>query len=212
VALAIVGGCQHAPDSLATASVAPPAGQVSAPPGAAAAGPAVSAGAPAGLADVPGAELRDVLSELARAHEQKGMLTTWVAMPLVGPPVSAGVRPFYQHMGPRQAELLKELRAFARSHGIDLAYRPATDTEGRALALMEARQEKLVRSDGAADFDRDMLMQMYNDYEWQICMLQALLPRVKDAGLRGYVEKSLKVHEEGSAEIVGLLKRFKWAG
>jgi hypothetical protein len=55
-------------------------------------------------------------------------------------------------------------------------------------------------------------MQMYNDYEWQVAELQALLPKVKDPGLKGYVQKSLKVHEDGSAEILALLKRFKFNG
>jgi hypothetical protein len=203
-----LGGCQHAPDSAGAAAVVPTAMQGGA--GTRPASMEVPAAHP--LADVPAAELRAVLSELARAHEQKGMLATWVALPLVGPPVNASIRPFYGRMGPRQADLLKELRAIARERGIDLTYRPGTDTEGRAYALMEARQEKMVRAAGAADFDRDMLMQMYNDYEWQICLLQALLPRVKDSALRGYLERSLKVHEEGSAEIVSLLKRFKFAG
>lgn len=217
IALAAAGGlgggltgCQHPPDangaSIATvAATASEAGEAPRPGHAGRPGPSA-------LADLPAEELRSVLSELARAHEQKGLLTTWVGLPFVGPPVNAAVRPFYQRMGPRQADLLRELRGIARTHNIDLTYRPATNTEGRAMSLMEARQEKMVRADGPADFDRDMLMQMYNDYEWQICVLQALMPRVRDSALRGYMEKSLRVHEEGSADIVALLKRFKWAG
>ena len=39
--------------------------------------------------------------------------------------------------------------------------------------------------------------------------LSALLPTVRDAQLKGYIEKSLKVHEEGSGQLVELLRRFK---
>jgi hypothetical protein len=167
---------------------------------------------PSGLADLPAEELRSVLSDLARAHEQKLQLSGWVAMPFVGPPVNAAFKPFYKQMGEKQGALLKQLQGIAKEHGIDLTYRPGTDVDGRAMTIMEKRQEKVVRGDGAADFDRDMLMQMYNDYEWQVCVLQALLPNVKDAVLKAYVEASLKVHEAGSAEVVGYLKKFKFAG
>lgn len=180
----------------------------SAPPVAA----STAASQPAAVAEVPAEELRSVLSDLARAHEQKLQLAAWVAMPFVGPPVAVPIKPFYKQMGERQKDLLTQLQAVARSRHIDLTYHPSTDINGRALAIMEKRQEKLVRSDGAPDFDRDMLMQMYSDYEWQICLLQALLPTVKDPALRAYVEASLKVHEDGSAEIVGFLKKFKFAG
>lgn len=164
------------------------------------------------FAEMPEGELRWALADLARAHQQKGLLATWVSLPLVGPPVQGAVRPFYQKMGERQGELLGELRTWAQARGVDLTYRAGTDVDGRAMAIMEARQEKMVRGSGAGDFDRDMLMQMYHDYEWQVCVIQALLPRVREPALRSYLERSLRVHEEGSGEIVGYLRRFKWAG
>jgi len=195
MAVVAMAGCQHAPVGSTEAMVARAPGTQ-----------------PSALATISADELRSVLSDLARAHEQKLQLAAWVALPFVGPPVNASIKPFYRRMGEQQLEMSKQLREIAKEHQIDLAFRAGTDVAGRAMAIMEKRQEKMVRADGVADFDRDMLMQMYNDYEWQICVLQALLPTVKDAGLRAYVEASLKVHEEGSAEIVGYLKRFKIAG
>ena len=78
-----------------------------------------------------------------------------------------------------------------------------------AQQILEARQEKLVRGDATPDFVRDTLMQMYDDYEWQISLIQALLPSVKDPQLKAYLQKSLQIHEAGSAQLNGLLKRYK---
>jgi hypothetical protein len=167
--------------------------------------------APAGVATISADELRAVLADLARAHQQKVMLATWVGAPFIGPPTHAAIKPFYLDMGKQHGALLAELREWAKGRGIDLTYRYTPDTPGRAYKIMEDRQEKMVRGDKLEDFDRDMLMQMYTDYEWQISTLQALLPQVKDPGLRAYVEKSLRVHEAGSGAIVNLLKRFRFA-
>jgi hypothetical protein len=162
------------------------------------------------LAQIPDSELRDVLAGMARAHGQKIQLAWWASTPLR--PVDGAFRPFFEKMGTEQKGLLADVQAWAKEHRMDLAYQFSPDTAGRALKIMEDRQEKLVRGDGKEDFQRDILMQMYNDYEWQISQIQALLPKVTDAGLRAYLEKSLKVHEEGSAEAMGLLKRYRFGG
>jgi hypothetical protein len=47
------------------------------------------------------------------------------------------------------------------------------------------------------------------DYEFQICVVEALLPKVTDPELRRYLEHSLKVHGEGSKELREVLKRYK---
>ena len=52
-------------------------------------------------------------------------------------------------------------------------------------------------------------MQMYMDYQWQISVLQTLMPKVRDPQLRIYLQKSLKVHQDGGAEIRKMLQRFK---
>ncbi len=162
------------------------------------------------VADFAPADLRDTLAGLARAHQQKVQLAFYVSTPLRT--IDAPFKPFYANMGKQQADLLKMITTWAKEHKIDLTFHYSPDIAGAALTIMEARQEKLVRGDSKEDFQRDMLMQMYNDYEWQISQLQALLPKVKDAGLKAYVQKSLQVHEAGSAETVALMKRYKFAG
>jgi len=162
------------------------------------------------IADLPFDELRSVLADLARAHDQKAQLAWYVNTPILRS-VNPAIKPFYQNMGKVHKELYGEITAWAKAHNIDLTYRFSNDTAGRAQKMMEDRQEKLVRGDDKQDFERDNLMQMYNDYEWQLAEIRALLPHVRDPALKAYLEKSLKAHESGSGEIVALLKRFKFS-
>ena len=159
------------------------------------------------LAGIPPEELRDVLAGMARSHDQKVELAFYVSLPWQG--VDEPFKAFYPQMRSQQADLAKELRAWAAAHDLDMSFHFSDDTDGRAVKIMEARQEKVLRADNRTDFSRDALVQMYADYEFQISLVQALLPRVHDAGLKAYLEKSLQVHTQGSAEITGLLKKFK---
>lgn len=159
------------------------------------------------LADIPPAELRDVLAELANAHDQKVQLAFYISLPWKG--VDVPFKDFYPKMSAQQGELAKELRAWAQDHHIDLTYHHGTDTMARAEKIMEDRQGRVIQSDNRTDLERDTLIQMYTDYEFRVSVLQALLPLVRDPGLKAYMVKSLKVHEEGSAQITELLKRFK---
>jgi hypothetical protein len=173
---------------------------------AAASGGAGNAGV---VADIDPQDLRDTLAGLARAHSQKTQLAFWISTPLR--PVAAPFKTFFSNMGKTQGELLDMLKKWAREHKVDLTFHFSNDTAGKAQQVMEAREEKLVRGDSQADFERDILMQMYTDFDWQISQLQVLLPKVKDGELKTYLEKSLEVHEEGLKEIQRLLKSFKFA-
>jgi len=188
-------GCQLEQDTAAESSLTRVAAKAAAP------GPAI--------ADIPAAELRSVLADLARAHEQKTQLAWYVSTPLRS--IDAPFKPFYAKMGQQEKDLLASLQAWAKAHNVDLTYKASGDTTGRAQKIMEDRQEKLVRGDDKTNFERDNLMQMYSDYEWQVAEVQALLPKIKDPALKTYLEKSLKIHEDGSAEILGLLKKYKFS-
>jgi hypothetical protein len=161
------------------------------------------AAAPHAISD----DLRGTLAAMARAHEQKTMLAFYEALPWqrTAEPFHA----FYATMGTTQGELLKDLQAWAGKNQVELKFAYTDDIAGRALKVMEARQEKLVRGDAKPDFTRDTLMQMYQDYEWHISQIQVMLPTVTDPELRAYLEKSLKVHEAGSNQLLDLLKKFK---
>ncbi|HVT83443.1 MAG TPA: hypothetical protein VHM90_22570 [Phycisphaerae bacterium] len=156
-------------------------------------------------------DLRDTLAAMARAHDQKTQLAFYEALPWQR--TAEPFHDFFVKMGKSQRELHDQLQTWAKTADqgkpIVLKYSYGDDTPGRAQKIIEARQEKLIRGDSKPDFTRDALMQMYEDYEWQISLIQALLPRVTDSQLRAYLEKSLKVHQEGSDELIGLLRRFK---
>jgi hypothetical protein len=76
---------------------------------------------------------------------------------------------------------------------------------------MEDRQEKEIRADDRVAFERDILLQMYTDYEWRISQLTTLLPMVGDPGLKDYVEKALAMYQAGDGEINALLQHYRYA-
>jgi predicted outer membrane protein len=161
----------------------------------------------AGYANMNPEDLRFLLAALARAHQQKLQLVLFTNLPLVG--VEAPAKPVFEKMNAAQGELEKELTTWAKKRNVDLTFQFPSDVPSQAQKLMEGRQEKVMLSDGKVDRTRDAVINMYIDYEFQICVVEALLPKVTDPELRRYLEHSLKVHEEGSKELREVLKRYK---
>jgi len=153
------------------------------------------------------AALREVLPGMAKAHGEKKQLA-WYAGSILRP-VDPVFEPFFRTMGEKHKELLTQLQAWATRHNFDLKYSYPDTMDGAARKLDEARQEVVVRGANQADFQRIILVQMYSEYEWEICMIKALQPKVTDAGLQDYLAKSLAVHEAGAKEIDGLLKKYQ---
>jgi len=160
-----------------------------------------------GYATIPAPELRDLLAGMARSHDQKMKLVFYISLPWKGvdPPFSS----FFNKMGTQQRDLLAELNAWSQAHNTDLTYQSTTDIMGTAQKNMEDRQQAVILGDNRTDLTRDTLLQMYMDYEFQISILQALLPKVLDKDLKTYLEHSLKIHQDGSKELTTFLKRYK---
>jgi hypothetical protein len=161
----------------------------------------------AGYADMNPQDLRFILAALGRSHKQKLQLVFYTNLPLMG--VETPAKPVFAAMDKAQTGLDKELTAWAKSHDMDLKFTFPDDVQNQAAKKMEGRQEDIMLGDGKVDRTRDALINMYMDYEFQICILQALLPKVLDPDLRKYLEHSLKVHEDGSKEFREMLKRYK---
>jgi len=175
--------------------------------------PEMAASAPAtkpaeALSTIKAEDLRDLLADMEKAHEDKIRLSGWAGTPFL--PVKGDFKPFFSEMSRQNKELSGELKKWAKEHQVDLTYKYSDDVDGRALRMMEDRQEKIIRGDDQANFERDILIEMFSDYEWHLCVVKSLLPAVKDRGLRDYLEKSEAMFERGSAEIRGLLKRYKF--
>ncbi|HVX84223.1 MAG TPA: hypothetical protein VH253_05355 [Phycisphaerae bacterium] len=153
-------------------------------------------------------DLRDVLASLARAHQQKTELAFYTSTPLR--PVDEPFKQFFKTMGDVQGDLLKQLKHWAGEHHVDLTFHYSNDIEGRAQKFMEDRQEKVVRGDDKISFERDMMINMSTDYDWQISLLTETLPLATDPELRAYLQNSLRAHEEGSRQIRGLLSQYKF--
>lgn len=153
-------------------------------------------------------DVRFVLAGFAKSHQEKIQLGTFAGSFFL--PVDEPFKPFFKNMGAQQKELSTALKAWAKANKVSLEYVYANDANGRAMKAMEKKQEALSRSAKKDDFQRDMLMHMYHDYEWQICLIDAIQPQVADADLNAYLKKSRAVHEAGSAEISALLKKYKF--
>jgi hypothetical protein len=171
--------------------------------------PRVPSAAAGAYADLAPSELREVLSGLARSHRQKTELSFYVKLPWTG--VDAPFQDFYANMGTVQTALNKDIEAWAKGHNIDLTFQFPSDVQSQAQKTLEDRQQKVILADNRTDLTRDTLVQMYMDYEWQISLLQTLQPKVREPGLKAYVERSLKAHLEGKTELERLLKKYKWS-
>jgi hypothetical protein len=162
------------------------------------------------VASISPAELRDALAELDKGHHDKMKLAFWVSTPFKS--VDPVFKPFYQNMAKQQKELAKELEDWAKAHHVDLTYHYTDNPMSRGQKIMEEDSEKQARSENEEEFQQDMMINMRQDYGWDASLTKALLPRVTDPALKSYLEKSLKVHEDGLVEIRGLLKKYKLQG
>ncbi len=153
------------PPAPQTTPAAPTTAAIKPPPAGAAAGTTLAA-----------SDLRDVLAELDKGHHDKMQLGWWVNAPLLrsGDPV---FKAFYKQMAAQQKDLAAELENWAKGRHMDLTYHYTDDTFSKAQKIMEGRQEKLVRGDNKENFDRDMLIDEIQDYEFTISLITALCPR-----------------------------------
>jgi hypothetical protein len=174
----------------------------------AASAPAANADGGKAAATIGREELRNLLAEMSRSHADKIKLSGWAGTPFL--PVGAAFKPFFADMSRSNKELAAELKSWAAKHGMDLTFRYPDTVEGRATELQENRHEKLIRGDKQQDFERDILMDMFSDYEWHAALCKAMLPAVTDAELKTYLQKSLAMYEKGAVEIRMLLKRYKF--
>lgn len=126
--------------------------------------------------------------------------------------INPAFKPFYEDMAKRQKELATELEAWAKSHELDLTSRYTNDPMSQGQKIMEDRSEKEARSDNQQDFERDMLINMKQDFGWDTSLILALQKQVTEPALKTYLEKSLHAHEEGLVAVNVLLKKYKFAG
>ena len=200
--LAVLGGCQtggHQQRAMGDEPAGTQPASETAPTGGSGAAPGVSA-----------SELQKALAELDKGHHDKMKLAWYVTSPFKSVPPA--MRPFYKDMGTGQKELATELENWAKAHHVDLTYHYGKDPMGQAQKIMEDESEKEAKSVGQEDFERDMLINMKQDYGWDASLDKSLLKRVTDPALKSYLEKSLKAHEEGLVAIRELLKKYKFAG
>jgi hypothetical protein len=162
------------------------------------------------ISDLSAHDLQGVLAYLDKNHHDRMKLAFWVSTPLRS--VDLAFKTFYKERGAAEKELANELESWAKSHQIDITYHYAPTTFGQAQKIMEDRQEKVVRGDGKDDFNRDMLVDELQDYEFGISLVTAVLPSVHDPALLAYLQKSLHSQEAASQQIKMLFKQFKYAG
>jgi hypothetical protein len=155
-------------------------------------------------------DLRTVLAELDKGHHDKMKLAWYVQSPFKS--INPAFMPFYHDMGVQQKELADELESWAKAHKIDLTYHYSDSPLGKAQKIMEDGSAKQARSDDTEDFERDMLINMRQDHQWNISVIEAVQPQIQDAALKAYLEKNLHVQEDSLVAINALLKKYKFTG
>jgi len=156
------------------------------------------------------ADLRSVLAELDKGHHDKMKLAWYVQSPFKS--INPAFMPFYHDMGVQQKELADELESWAKEHKIDLTYHYSDSPLGKAQKIMEDSSARQARSDDTEDFERDMLINMRQDHQWNISVIEAVQSQVQDAALKAYLEKNLHVQENSLAMLDALLKKYKFTG
>jgi hypothetical protein len=165
---------------------------------------------PAGAQEPVSQEVRDALAILNRGHSQKMQLAFYATSPLLRN-ISPQAKPFFVRMGEVHEDLQRQLKKWASAHKVHLTFHYSNDLAGRAQKLMEDRQEKVIRSDSNEEFQRDILINMQMDHDWESSLISATLPMVQDRELRGYLENSLRAHESAAKEIRGLLEKYRFS-
>ena len=158
-------------------------------------------------ASAEAALLKEALPAFAKSHNEKIQLSSYAGSILC--PIDPVFKPFYENMAVTQQALSEQLMTWAHEHNVSLRFAYPAGLRGEAQKLQEQRQEAVARGDKQVDFERDMLIDMAQDYEWQVCMIKSLQPKVSDPALKAYLAKSLEVHEAGLKEIAPLLKKYK---
>jgi predicted outer membrane protein len=150
--------------------------------------------------------LRDILPELMKGHNDKIELADYATSILrrLDPPV----KDFCNHMYDDEKELSATLKAWAHKNHYELKFHFGDDLQGKARKEMEDTQGKRIEGDGNEAFQRDVLMFMDTDYQWQRSLVVALQKVATDPELKAYADRARKLHEARLDEIHGLLARY----
>lgn len=164
---------------------------------------------PAGSSGAIDAQVHEALTMLNRGHTQKMELAFYATTPLLRN-IHPEAKAFFSRLSDVHGDLQRQLKKWAAKHKVDLTFRRGDDFAARAQKVMEDRQEKVIRSDSNADFQRDILMNMQIDHDWESSLISVILPMVQDGELRSYLQNSLRAHESAAREIRGLLEKYKF--
>lgn len=153
-------------------------------------------------------DTRDMLADLAKGHQDKIQLA-WYATSIfrtLQPPV----KEFAIHMGKEHKDLYERLKKWADKHAVSIKFSFGDDLYGKARKDMEKKQGDELQATKGGDFQHYFLMLMAVDYLSQEGFIKALLTVSPDPELAGYLQDSLKAHEQDRAQINQFLKQYKY--
>jgi hypothetical protein len=152
--------------------------------------------------------LRANLTELAKGHRDKVQFA-WYATTLRR--LDPAVGDFAQRMGSENKRLFDQLDAWAKARKIDLTFHYDDSTvAGRARQTLEKSQETIIRDDNAADFQRDLLIMMWTDYQGQRYLSEVMAKDATDPELKAFLNANASMLAAGVKEIRGLLAKYKF--
>ncbi len=154
------------------------------------------------------AEIRKILPQLEKGHSDKLQLAWYISW---FRSVNSPIAHFSQSMARHEGALQKQLQAWAHRHGVSLAYHYGHGVAGQAQKAMDHEQGNIVRSDSNAAFQRDFLVLMFTDYDWQEHLAAALIPYAKNhPQLERYLHAAVAYHKRGVKQLRFLLSKYHY--
>ena len=151
-----------------------------------------------------------ILRSLAKGHKDK----TQLAFLADFKGLSKSVGRFNSYMSNSQGKLLKELKAWAQTHGVKLHYFYRPGLFGKAQKIIADDEGTLLLHSDAADFQKRYLVMMYMDYSWQFAMDKAAQKQAQKnqagPGLLHYLHNAIAVNKQSLADLWKLLERYQW--
>jgi hypothetical protein len=149
-----------------------------------------------------------LLPELARGHDDKIKLGWYMTSFLRK--VDPAVDTFGHTLMTENRELLDQLKKAAKNDHVSIEFKYGTSPADDARKLDEAAQQRVIRADDNADFQRDVLLLMYMDHQWELAIAQTIAKTQVPPDIKAYLDREITSRQSRIAEIRALLARYKW--
>lgn len=154
--------------------------------------------------------LRELLPELAKGHSDKINLAFYMTSFLRK--VDPAVADFANTMSRENHELQDELKKVAKAHDVSLRMVNHKTPAELARQRVEEFHSSVIQADDNTTFQRDILILMYMDHQWERAVIAQLLSTSNSPDVVAYLRHALESRQSRIAEIRALLARYHYQG